>query len=149
MPMQRERYPANWEAIAHGVKYAANWTCQECGRPCRKPGVDWTEFCLWLLNQGGPEGWYAETCDEVIDEETGEWGYVERPGRSVLTVAHLDQNPANNAPSNLKALCSVCHLRHDAIAHAASRKRNRRIKQERQGQQVLNLIWGDEEVGDG
>lgn len=32
----------------------------------------------------------------------------------VLTVAHLDQMPENNDPSNLRALCQRCHLRFDA-----------------------------------
>jgi 5-methylcytosine-specific restriction endonuclease McrA len=34
-------------------------------------------------------------------------------GRVVLTIAHLDQNPANNAEANLRALCQRCHLNHD------------------------------------
>jgi len=33
--------------------------------------------------------------------------------RVVLTVAHLDRNPANNAESNLAALCQRCHLNYD------------------------------------
>ena len=31
-----------------------------------------------------------------------------------LAVAHLDQQPENNHPSNLRALCEKCHLKHDA-----------------------------------
>lgn len=38
MPMQRERYPANWKAIATALKEATGWVCQECGKQCRKPG---------------------------------------------------------------------------------------------------------------
>ena len=34
--------------------------------------------------------------------------------RIVLAVAHLDQQPENNHPTNLKALCQKCHLKHDA-----------------------------------
>lgn len=40
----------------------------------------------------------------------------------VLTIAHLDQNPANSDPANLRALCQRCHNRHDARTRAASRK---------------------------
>lgn len=32
----------------------------------------------------------------------------------VLTVAHLDQQPENNDPENLRALCQRCHLAHDS-----------------------------------
>lgn len=38
MPMQRELYPDNWEAIAAAVKEAAGWKCQKCGKQCRRPG---------------------------------------------------------------------------------------------------------------
>ena len=38
MPMERERYPANWKSIALGVKELAGWKCQQCGKQCRKPG---------------------------------------------------------------------------------------------------------------
>lgn len=38
MPMERERYPANWKAIALSVKEQAGWKCQKCGKQCRKQG---------------------------------------------------------------------------------------------------------------
>lgn len=38
MPMDKKRYPKNWREIALGVKEAAGWKCEECGKQCRKPG---------------------------------------------------------------------------------------------------------------
>ena len=38
MPMQIERYPEDWDAIAFVVKDAADWQCQECNMQCRRPG---------------------------------------------------------------------------------------------------------------
>lgn len=38
MPMQRNLYPDDWNAIARSVKDAAGWVCQRCGMQCRKPG---------------------------------------------------------------------------------------------------------------
>ena len=38
MPMERERYPADWEQIAFAVKERAGWKCQKCGKQCRRPG---------------------------------------------------------------------------------------------------------------
>ena len=35
----------------------------------------------------------------------------------VLTVAHLDHTPENNALTNLKAMCQRCHLRLDSFQH--------------------------------
>lgn len=128
MPMNRKLYPENWDAIAREVKDRADWKCQECDRPCRRPGENWESFASELSSP-----WYEDGYEYFYDEEMGE-AYIEKPGRFVLTVAHLDQNPGNNAPENLKALCSVCHLRYDSKAHIISRKRNRRLRQENAGQ---------------
>jgi len=48
--------------------------------------------------------------------------------RIVLTVAHLDQNPSNNAALNLRALCQRCHLAHDRAQHVASARATRRAR---------------------
>lgn len=37
-----------------------------------------------------------------------------KPTKVVLTIAHLDQQPEHNDPSNLRALCQRCHLTYDA-----------------------------------
>jgi 5-methylcytosine-specific restriction endonuclease McrA len=34
MPMDRSRYPKNWDEIALSVKVGAKWQCQECGLDC-------------------------------------------------------------------------------------------------------------------
>lgn len=38
MPMERHRYPDNWDEIATQVKEEAGWKCEECGKQCRRPG---------------------------------------------------------------------------------------------------------------
>ena len=38
MPMERERYPTDWKAIANAVKESAGWKCQKCGKQCRRLG---------------------------------------------------------------------------------------------------------------
>jgi 5-methylcytosine-specific restriction endonuclease McrA len=119
--MERDRYPSNWDDIALEVKESANWTCSDCGRTCRKPGEALQEFIDRIV--GG--NW----------RDNGEltWEIAEHPQRWTLTVGHLDQNPANNDPSNLKALCSGCHLKFDApFRHA-----NAHAKRERKGQLTL------------
>ena len=61
-----------------------------------------------------------------------------------LTVAHLDHNPQNNSDDNLKCLCQLCHLRHDAKHHAKTAKLTRHVrrihKRLRAGQLVLGEI---------
>lgn len=99
--MIRARYSNNWNEIATQIMEAAKWTCTECGKPCRKPNVEWLHFAFWLL-MTHPK-WFPLTSES---EE-------EKSQRFTLTVAHLDQNLQNNNPSNLKALCSPCYLRFD------------------------------------
>lgn len=38
MPMERERYPSDWEQIAMAKKESVGWKCEKCGKQCRKPG---------------------------------------------------------------------------------------------------------------
>lgn len=127
----RLRYPKNWKSIAREVKDNANWTCEECGRPCRKPGVAWCLFVNWLLDQG-ELGWYEETVDRRGDR------LIEKPQRFTLTVSHLDHNPANCDRANLRALCSGCHLRYDAKLHATNAAATRRGKRQA-GQLSIDL----------
>lgn len=44
----------------------------------------------------------------------------------VLTVAHVDHDPTNNAAENLRAWCARCHLAHDAEHHAKNARATRR-----------------------
>lgn len=44
----------------------------------------------------------------------------------VLTVAHLDHQPENCDPQNLKAWCQRCHLHYDRDHHAETAYRTRR-----------------------
>ena len=46
----------------------------------------------------------------------------------VLTVAHLDHNPANCDDENLRAWCQRCHLTYDAPHHAANAAAKRRSR---------------------
>ena len=40
----------------------------------------------------------------------------------VLTIAHLDYQPENCSPDNLRALCQKCHNTYDARNRAKNRK---------------------------
>ncbi len=43
----------------------------------------------------------------------------------VLTIAHLDHQPENCHPENLRALCQRCHIRYDAPMKAAGIRQRR------------------------
>jgi hypothetical protein len=138
MPMKRELYPPNWDDIAQAIKDEAGWICQHCGKPCRRPGTSWPEFVLTLLAENSP--WYSLTFEEIPDS-SGASATCEKRQRFTLTVSHLDHDPSDCRRENLQALCSVCHLQHDAIFHAQSRRRNRYQQLEEQGQ--LSLFGGN------
>lgn len=121
MAMDRSLYPDNWEQMAFEIKQAANWTCEECGRPCIRPGESMVKFAqrvadempLWL----------------VFDP-------ANHPRRFLLSVAHLDHLPQNSDRANLKAWCCPCHCRYDL----AQMSRKKRLKAEREGQ--LSMLPG-------
>ena len=100
MPMQRHLYPEDWKRIAFDVKENANWECQHYGKVCRKTGENLADFC------------------KRIGED-----HLEKPQRFTLTVAHLDHDPQNPS-ARLAALCSVCHLRYDAVSRRRKRVAN-------------------------
>lgn len=52
-----------------------------------------------------------------------------RPAR--LEVAHLDQDPFNIAETNLAAMCSTCHKRHDHARWAARALKTRQARKDR------------------
>lgn len=130
MPMNRKRYPKNWNAIALEIKEAAAWNCEQCGRPCRRPGESIAE----LIERVSPD--YSQK-DLWEWEESEEFGLIEVPkiGRFILTVAHLNHQPEDCRRENLKALCSVCHLRYDRPALYIKRQ----LKREWEGQMRLEL----------
>lgn len=134
MPIDKSKYPPNWKEIALSIKAAAKWRCEECDRPCRKPGEEWIDFRDRLADTDGIDGyWFADTFDEIDSDESGT-AFVDRPGRFVLTVAHLDHDTTNNHRSNLKALCPRCHLKHDAELHRRNASATRYRRREEQGQ---------------
>lgn len=76
---------------------------------------DWPEISrrIRFVRAGGR----CETCDRPHGA-----------GGVVLTTAHLDHDPANNADDNLRALCQRCHLAYDAHHHLANRRVTYRMR---------------------
>jgi 5-methylcytosine-specific restriction endonuclease McrA len=149
-PENRDRYPKDWPAISQRVRREAGYKCEWCGVQNHQLGAR-SPTGLWLPAQPvgtncgrtpsgldwpleGDEGW----CSLIMpngDEITMRLRIV----RIVLTVAHLDHQPENCAPENLKALCQRCHNRYDA--------RHRRagiIERARQALNIVDLFAGNE-----
>lgn len=62
---------------------------------------NWPEIAAKVKEEAG---WKCERCGHPHDPQAG----------YVLTVHHLDSNPANVNPENLVALCQRCHMTHVA-----------------------------------
>lgn len=102
MPLDRARYPRDWEAISLRIRQRSGGRCE--GPPLRQPGEPRCE--AW---QGDPH------------PLTG--------SRVVLTVAHVhNPEPHDCRDENLMALCQFHHLNHDRAHHVAKAKRNRRAQ---------------------
>lgn len=130
MPMNRKLYPSNWDAIALAIKNEVGWKCEECGKPCRPPGVRLADTEEWL---GENHPLWVDDLYEWVDSD--EFGAIEilRPQRFTLTVAHLNHQPHDCRRENLAALCAPCHCRYDAKAMHTKK----RLKREREGQLSL------------
>lgn len=98
-PENKKRYPKNWKEIRQQILKRADNRCEFCG----------VENHTWRpsLSSTSPS-------DAV-------W--------VVLTIAHLDHNPENCDPENLRALCQRCHNRYDAKHRAATRSHTRAMKE--------------------
>jgi hypothetical protein len=128
--MNRSLYPKDWTTIALQIKTDADWHCEGCGRPCRRPGevIDDLETRV--------ASWPDAT--KTVESEFGDVE-VFASGRFTLTVAHLDHHPANCSPANLRAWCAPCHCRYDLAAIRSGAKA--RAALERAGQlSLLDLL---------
>lgn len=125
MPMDRSKYPPDWEAISLEVRAAADNRCQDC--QVRNGSVGARDKAgLW---------WSFDRIDATSDQQIERWfGEYPKLVKIVLTVAHLDHDPGNSDRANLRALCQRCHLNYDRPRHLETQRQNR-LK--RSGQQQL------------
>lgn len=104
MPFDRTLYPNDWEELSQRIRFV------RAGGRC----------------EGSPAYPHCRAEHGQPHPVTG--------SRVVLTVGHLDHDPANNDPANLRAWCQRCHLTYDAKHHAANAALTRRRRQVQAGQ---------------
>ena len=123
-PEHRWLYPIDWRELSRAIRFGrAKGRCEGCGRP----------HGLEVRHLGDGRWW---------DEARSAWrtgdGRILRgrpaPGpyapvtRVILAAAHLDHDPTNNRPGNLKALCQRCHILHDREEHGRRRRLTYRMR---------------------
>jgi hypothetical protein len=116
-PQFRWLYPIDWPELSAVIRFErAQSRCERCRRPHGQ-----------LVQHLGDGGWWDGA------ERTWRNGLGRRlkgvPGQKaelrctkvMLATAHLDHDPTNNHPRNLKALCQRCHMIHDREEHLRRR----------------------------
>lgn len=143
MPIDYSKYPPDWRAISLRIRERAGNKCEACGAPNGVYIVRSTEDPeRWAMDDPSTGG--CLTMDGELykwSEAPEEFAAQTKMVKVVLTVAHLDHNPANNDETNLRAWCQLHHLRYDAQHHATnarvtnSKKRVQAAKE--RGQSVM------------
>lgn len=130
-PENAKRYPANWPEIRQAAGDLAGWNCQhpECV-------AHQYEFGFWKLHADGDAHWqrwgrgdtYRESRQAAAELYDSRGDIGEKPIVIVLTCAHLDHQPENCDPANLRMLCQRHHLAHDHQHHQANAQATRRTR---------------------
>lgn len=127
-PDQKARYPKEWPQISAATRERAQHKCEECGVP------------NYELGGRAPDGtWHKAkpTGDDGLrltwPEPGSHWwceGYPTglRIVKIILTVAHLDHQPENCEPENLRCWCQRCHNRYDAATRRKGIQERQRAK---------------------
>lgn len=128
MPVNRDRYPADWEKISLDVKQSQNWRCKWCD--VRHGAVGFRE----------EDGRFR--CVRTNAQKKAAIANGRKLITIVLTTAHLGTPKADGTPGdkhdkmdvrkeNLAALCQRCHLRFDIEEHKLNAARTRLEKKAR------------------
>ncbi len=136
MPMDKSKYPTNWDEISHRIRFErAGGKCEQCGAPngveIVRSDIDPAYFIIWDAEQF----LYIYPSGERIhlDDVPEEYNIAEHNTRVVLTVHHIGVRKPDGTPGsphdkmdcrdeNLIALCQRCHLLADMPHHIQARK---------------------------
>lgn len=119
MPIKdKSLYPPDWKEIRKRILERDGNCCKFCGIQNYSIGYrdykgEWNEI---------EKSTYGDAMAQMAEQT----GY--KVIKIVLTVAHLDHNPANNDESNLASLCQLHHLRLDSEQHRTNAAKTRRKK---------------------
>jgi hypothetical protein len=124
MPCDYSKYPPNWPAIRERILLRAGYRCEW-------PGC------------GARNGWWAiwvSAENRLFRRPTWKPAPGLRVTRIVLTIAHKDYNPTNNADDNLAAWCQYHHLLWDRDLHTHHARETRCRKREQAVTAQLQLF---------
>ena len=97
------RYPPDWAEISAGIRFGRAGGRCECEGEC---GTGRHQDHRCEAEHGQPSPYTGSTV--------------------VLTTAHLDHDPPNVDPANLRGFCQLCHLAYDRDHHRQTAAATRR-----------------------
>ncbi len=128
-PQHRWLYPIDWPQLSAMIRFTrAKGRCEQCGRP---QGT--------LVYHRGAGGWWAAARPagrrgrgRILASLGSASPAPGLPGlrttRVFLATGHLDHDPGNNTPRNLRAFCQRCHMLHDRPEHRRRRRLTLRMR---------------------
>ena len=113
-PENRWLYPIDWPQISVAVRFQrAGSKCEQCGRPHRTRVAHLGDGRWW---DEASRSWRSDRGKRITIRAGFSLAAVQTT-YVVIACEHLDHDPGNNQPSNLRALCQRCHMIHDAAEH--------------------------------
>lgn len=119
MPCDYSKYPKDWQEIRASILDRAGHCCEECGVANYAIGA-----------RDCNDDWHDEDSIHYMNGTEGKilFGEFPRMVKIVLTISHTDHDVQNNNADNLRALCQLCHNRHDAKHRARNAAKTRAMK---------------------
>lgn len=121
-PENASKYPLNWPSIRARILHRAGGTCEFVrvdGTRCEAPNRQ-----MIARDRRNLENWWTwDFADAFVPPAMYSLVHI------VLTVAHLNHDPADCRDENLLAGCQLHHLRYDLAHHQANAAATRRLKQ--------------------
>lgn len=153
MPMDKKRYPPDWDSVSWRIRFVrARGLCEECGVPhgatIKRSAVN----PAYYLELGADDCWYTPGGDIVRISEFPEEFAGSKVVKVFLTTHHIGVPKPDGSPGsphdkmdcrdeNLMALCQRCHFIADLPIHIVgarvSRIRNKRLRKLEAGQKEL------------
>lgn len=143
MPMDRTRYPDDWEAISLRIRTRDGWKCTQCGVANKalivRSDKDPARYIVYDEQNDvytRPDGQWIKG-SEIPDEfDTSEW---DNHTRVIITVHHIGALRDDGSPGdahdkmdcrevNLTSLCQRCHFIADLPSHIVSARKARAEK---------------------
>ena len=125
MPIRPEHrcfYPLDWPQLSAIIRFRrAKGYCENCGRPHGKLVYHLGDGRWWDEEQRTWRNGQGRSLRRLPALRGPQFAVIPAT-RVVLACAHLDHDPGNNRPRNLKALCQRCHLLHDRDEHQRRRR---------------------------